>query len=665
MAAMLTLLTGCLVNTELYEARKRALSDDDADGYSDDEGDCNDYAASVYPGATEICNGIDDDCNGLEDDHPADAIWYRDADSDGWGDEESTIVDCSSSVNGYAKEHGDCDDTNPDIAPDAVEVYGDDVDQDCTGQNDDGPAGPFSVTSPDLSGASYVDSWTWTSPHFLTIGTEVRPLTSGCDAFIYELNNQDGTVNQVVDAEAVGWCIERPDGILEFTVPAHPEDRVSNLPEASDGWNVGIYIDDTPWLAEGSDAWTCMMVYLPPDSSLTARSGRDCAPVWGSDDTGLVNLFTTGSPSQGSWEWICLDPDDEPGVDAASGVPSSEWPNETLTAEVPEGRPFCTAWGQMLTGDPAQDAHVYVAGFVHAGTFDSWTFEIDVEGCADGCTLYNNLNADYAWIGRPPKTLTGDTATFAFDMVDLLGVLHTATSGSFGLEANRQLSTSGVDAGESGWWVDTSRTTFEAAGVYANAVLRSVHGSQTTTVDLACGLVSANETGGYQVDLMLGPSTIRSAGDAVACEDYTSGPYLELTVAGCDEGCVLGQNFNALSTWSQLPPTWVDGYGATWALEPSTLEGTAGTTRQFAVDGVSSSPDGWWVTGSTDDWSVPGLFAPGTWWSAYGADEASLDVGCDFITTSAPGVFGMAARLEKTAIVAAGTLAADECVLEY
>lgn len=55
-------------------------TDDDGDGWTEDEGDCDDGDGGVFPGAEEICNdGVDDDCDGVSD-----ADW--DTDGDGVGD---------------------------------------------------------------------------------------------------------------------------------------------------------------------------------------------------------------------------------------------------------------------------------------------------------------------------------------------------------------------------------------------------------------------------------------------------------------------------------------------------------------------------------------------------------------------------------------------------
>jgi hypothetical protein len=53
------------------EARVAVLeamaSDDDLDGYTENQGDCDDASDVVFPGAVEVDNGVDDDCDGAVD----------------------------------------------------------------------------------------------------------------------------------------------------------------------------------------------------------------------------------------------------------------------------------------------------------------------------------------------------------------------------------------------------------------------------------------------------------------------------------------------------------------------------------------------------------------------------------------------------------------------
>ena len=57
--------------TELGDGGRYALGhtlDDDGDGFSECNGDCNDGNASVFPGAPEVCDALDNDCNLMVDD---------------------------------------------------------------------------------------------------------------------------------------------------------------------------------------------------------------------------------------------------------------------------------------------------------------------------------------------------------------------------------------------------------------------------------------------------------------------------------------------------------------------------------------------------------------------------------------------------------------------
>lgn len=59
--------------------------DDDGDGYSEAEGDCNDCSANMNPGAYDYPdNGIDEDCNGTPDDEPVGCEDGLPADGDGF-----------------------------------------------------------------------------------------------------------------------------------------------------------------------------------------------------------------------------------------------------------------------------------------------------------------------------------------------------------------------------------------------------------------------------------------------------------------------------------------------------------------------------------------------------------------------------------------------------
>ncbi|MCB9683191.1 MAG: VCBS repeat-containing protein [Alphaproteobacteria bacterium] len=147
-----------------------AYADVDGDGYGDPDtevvqcapagvdqvtvgGDCDDTRDGVHPGAVEVCDDLDldEDCSGTADGNDADlstmTAWWPDADGDGHGTDGSAtggfvkgVLACNPPGHMVASTD-DCDDTDADVHPGAVEVCDDlDVDEDCSGAADDDDA---------------------------------------------------------------------------------------------------------------------------------------------------------------------------------------------------------------------------------------------------------------------------------------------------------------------------------------------------------------------------------------------------------------------------------------------------------------------------------------------------------------------------------------------
>ena len=94
---------------------------------SSSDGDVSDHYFGDFPGADVWVVQISETCDLV--------VYYTDLDNDLFGDTENYIYSCSDTM-GYVLMDGDCDDTNPNIYPEAAEFLNG-LDDDCNGLVDD------------------------------------------------------------------------------------------------------------------------------------------------------------------------------------------------------------------------------------------------------------------------------------------------------------------------------------------------------------------------------------------------------------------------------------------------------------------------------------------------------------------------------------------------
>lgn len=296
---MIFALLACMPNEARYLARKAILTDDDGDGYSEHEGDCDDANPARAPNLEEVCDLVDNDCDDLVDEEPGNTAWYPDADQDGFGDESRANYDCVQ-PDAYIAVAGDCDDAQADVNPDEVDICNG-IDDDCTGAADDTENAPGSSTYwPDTDGDGYpsrYDSEDWcVAPEGFLSGD----IADDCD---------DGDANVNPAAEEV--C---DNGVDDNCDDIHPECAYDDRYDMDDAWwsrkwegeanseygtilevGLGVTATDSVDLLAGQFGGTYGLRIIPAGTASGADAGllltSDDAPAFGFGFGSMVSTF--------------------------------------------------------------------------------------------------------------------------------------------------------------------------------------------------------------------------------------------------------------------------------------------------------------------------------------------------------------------------------------
>jgi len=230
-------------------------------------GDCNDSDNTIFPGATEVCDEVDNNCDGVADE--ADAVdapsWYTDADGDTYGDDATEVVDCVQPTE-TVSDGGDCNDDDIGIHPEATELVGNGVDDNCDGEEDcyqdsdnDGHAAEengaiISSMDPTCTGSGVA---TDTAPRD-DCDDSVASIHPGADEYCNAIDDDcDGTTDESDAVDVSSWYVDNDgDGYGTGTV-AQPSctaisGRADNNEDCDDG-DADVNPSETEVCGDGID----------------------------------------------------------------------------------------------------------------------------------------------------------------------------------------------------------------------------------------------------------------------------------------------------------------------------------------------------------------------------------------------------------------------------
>ena len=261
--------------------------DNDGDGFTEEEGDCDDGNAALFPTAEEIVDDIDNDCNGFVDDQTP----YFDDDGDCFCETLPCNGTVADPVDCTVLAGGDCNDASNQDSPAAAERC-DGFDNNCDGEVDEYTAVDATVWYVDADADGFGSSDFLLAACSQPVGyasndsdcddnnTNVNPnaveqpnnVDDDCDGII-----DDNTVNYDDDADG----FNENEGDCDDTTPLVNPSQTETINAIDDDCNgiiddnTVIYDDDGDGYSENQGDCDDMNIAVAPDLTEICANGVD------------------------------------------------------------------------------------------------------------------------------------------------------------------------------------------------------------------------------------------------------------------------------------------------------------------------------------------------------------------------------------------------------
>ncbi|MFZ5476859.1 MAG: MopE-related protein [Myxococcota bacterium] len=391
----------------------------DEDGYealSCGGADCDDEDDAIHPAASEVCDAadVDEDCDGLADeadDSLTGATWYRDADSDTYGDPATTLAACSRPT-GYVDDDADCDDANNAVHPGGTERCDSrDADEDCDGLADDADPSVTGTVSmwPDADGDAYGDESAATAARCAGASGYVQD-RADCD-------DGDDTISPG-DPEVCGDGIDNDcdggSGTCGISGSMDFDDRHARVGNSSDSYLAARFTTGD-WDGDGNADLAMSAYYVNKAyvfyGPITADTSTSAADVTYTGSTSLSSMIRSLGDLDG-------DGDDELFVnDAASTASAFVLAGGTLSSRALTSADRFTyntysisggAAGDM-DGDGLDDFVIAKTGYLSAFSTDTlYVYAGDPSGTYTSLAAFNESSGDFGTVVDGGEDLDGD-----------------------------------------------------------------------------------------------------------------------------------------------------------------------------------------------------------------------------------------------------------------